>query len=126
MRNSITVPIYTNRDQIDVSFPAVWIICQACDGHATTTRHAESDGGGLTASEFDEACHDDEDFADKYFGGFYDRPCPSCSGKGRVQAIDEDNVTGWRDRIFLKAYKAQERDSRAVDAIHAAERAMGA
>jgi hypothetical protein len=43
-----------------------------------------------------------------------------------VQGIDEDAVTGWRERIFLKAYQAQERDSRAIDAIHAAERRMGA
>jgi len=126
MRTSIIVPIYTNRDQIDVSFPACWAICPACEGNATTTRHIECDGGGFTASEFAEACHEDEDFAEKYFGGAYDRPCPDCKGLGRIQVIDEDAVTGWRERIFLRAFQAQERDSRAIDAIQAAERRMGA
>lgn len=125
-RNTITVPVYTNRDQIDVRFPARWIICEACDGHATTTAHIECDGGGFTGEEWAEACRDCEDFADNYFGGAYDRPCPSCNGRGSVQVIDEESVTGWRERILLKAYFAQERDSREIDAIHAAERRMGA
>lgn len=126
MRNTITKTIYTNRDGIEVSFPARWAICWACDGHATTTRHIECDGGGFTASEFAEACHEDEDFAEKYFGGYYDRPCPDCKGLGRVQVIDEEAVTGWRQRIFLKAYRAQERDSAEIDAMHEAERRYGA
>jgi hypothetical protein len=122
----IQVDVYTNRDAIQITFPARWIICPICDGNATTTRHIECDGGGFTASEFEEACHEDEDFADKYFGGFYDRPCPDCDGLGRVKIIDEDAVTGWRQRLLLKAYREQERDNRYIDAMQAAERRMGA
>jgi RecJ-like exonuclease len=125
-RNTITVPVYTNRDQIDATFPARWIVCPACDGRATTTRHIECDGGGFTASEWAEACGDDEDFAEDYFSGRYDRECPTCKGRSTIQVIDEEAVTGWRERILLKAYYEQERDSREIDAIQAAERRMGA
>jgi hypothetical protein len=125
-KNTITVDIYTNRDAIKVSFPARWIICEACDGHATTTRHIECDGGGFTASEWADACGDDPDFAKDYFSGRYDRPCPDCKGLGRVQVIDEEAVTGWRQKILLRAYHDQECDNREIDAIHAAERRMGA
>ena len=122
----LSVTIYSNRTEHTVAFPAKWAICGACDGHATTTRHIECDGGGFTASEFDEACDGDPDFADDYFGGRYDRPCPSCNGLGRVQEIDEEYVTDWRSKIFLRAYYAQERDNREIDAMHEAERRMGA
>lgn len=130
MRNSITVPVYTNRDQIDVTFPARWAICPVCEGCATDRgASVECDGpygeggNGFTASEW---ADQDDDFKSDYLAGRYDRPCEACDGLGRVQAIDQDAVTGWRERILLKAYRAQERDSRAVDAIHAAERRMGA
>jgi hypothetical protein len=125
-RNSLTVTVYTNRDGIEVAFPARWVICDACDGHATTTRHIECDGGGFTASEWADACGDDPDFAEDYFSGRYDRPCPYCNGLGRVQAIDEDAIRGWRQTILYRAYCAQEADSAAIDAMHAAERRMGA
>lgn len=120
----ITVPVYTNRDQIDVTFPARWIICPTCEGCATDRgASVECDGGGFTSSEWAEQ---DDDFKSDYLAGRYDRPCVPCKGLGRVQGIDEEAVTGWRESIFLKAYLAQERDSRAIDAIHAAERRMGA
>jgi hypothetical protein len=130
MRNSITVPVYTNRDQIDVSLPARWAICQACEGCATDRGAGlECDGpygeggNGFTASEWADR---DDDFKADYLAGRYDRPCAACDGLGRVQTIDDNAVTGWRERILLKAYLAQERDSRAIDDIHAAERRMGA
>jgi hypothetical protein len=95
-----------------------------CEGCATDRgASVECDGGGFTSSEWAEQ---DDDFKARLSRGVYDRPCGPCKGLGRVQGIDEDAVTGWRERIFLKAYHAQERDSRAIDAIHAAERRMGA
>jgi RecJ-like exonuclease len=122
-RNTITVPIYTNRDQIDVSFPARWVICSECAGNASTSRHVECDGGGFTASEWNDQ---DDDFRQDYMAGVYDRPCDCCDGKGRIQIIDQKAVLGWRERIFLTAFKKQERDNREIDAMQAAERRMGA
>lgn len=122
----IIVEVYTHRDAIQFAFPARWVICSSCEGNAVTTRHIECDGGGFTASEWEDICHDDEDFAEKYFGGHHDRPCPDCDGLGRVQVIDEDAVTGWRERILLDAYYQQQLDSREIDAIQAAEMRAGA
>lgn len=124
MNISITLPIYTNRDQIDVKFPAKWAICPDCEGCATDRgRSVECDGGGFTSSEWAEQ---DEDFREDYMAGRYDRPCEFCKGLGRIQTIDRDAVTGWRMKLFLRALDAQERDRHEIDAIHAAERRMGA
>jgi RecJ-like exonuclease len=124
--NTIMVTVYGRAIEHQWAFPARWIICQACDGHATTTAHIEPDGGGFTASEWRDACDENEDFEHDYFSGAYDRPCPSCAGKGRVQVIDTERVTSWRDKIVLKEFKRQERDSAEIDAMHEAERRMGA
>lgn len=124
--NTITVDVYTNRDAIKASFPARWIICGACDGNAVTTRHIECDGGGFTSEEWCRACDDDEDFAENYLSGNYDRPCPDCKGLGRVHVIDADAIRGWRQTILFKSYQEQERDNRAIDAMQEAERRMGA
>lgn len=121
---NITLPIYTNRDQIDVKFPAKWAICPDCEGCATDRgRSVECDGGGFTSSEWNDQ---DEDFRQDYMAGRYDQPCGFCKGLGRIQSIDEEAVTGWREKILLKAYRDQQRDSAEIDAIHAAERRMGA
>lgn len=125
-RNTITVNVYTNRGDLAITFPARFIVCEACDGHGTTTAHIEPDGGGFTASEWAEACGDDPDFEQDYFAGAYDRPCPTCKGQRVVQVIDREAVTGWRHRILLKEYDRQIADSAEIDAMHEAERRMGA
>ena len=121
---TFTVSIYTNRDEIKTKFPAHWAICPDCEGCATDRgRSVECDGGGFTASEWAEQ---DDNFREDYLSGVYDRPCLFCKGLGRIQIIDEEAVTGWREKILLRAYHAQERDNADIDAIHAAERRMGA
>ncbi len=120
----IKVDIYTNRDAIEVSFPARWAICPACEGCATDRgRSVECDGGGFTSSEWAEQ---DDDFKEDYLAGRYDRPCEPCKGLGRVQVIERDEVRGWRMKLLLRAYDAQVRDNYDIDAMHAAERRMGA
>ena len=123
MKNLITVDVYTNRDALRVAFPAKWEICQACKGNGTTSRHIECDGGGFTASEWAEQ---DEEFRQDYMDGLYDRECCDCNGLGRVQTIDVDAIRGWRQKLLLRAYWEQEKDSRDIDAMMAAERRMGA
>ncbi len=131
-RNTIMIVVYGRHVEIDWHFPARWEICFGCEGHGTTTRHIECDGSGFTGSEWAEACDADPGddgepgFAEKYFGGHYDEPCPDCKGLGRVQVIDEELVTGWRDKIALKAHHKNQREFAEIEAIHAAERRMGA
>ncbi len=110
-----TVTIYG----IDVQLPARWVICSHCQGSAKSSSYL----GAFTASEWQEQ---DDDFKEDYMAGRYDRPCEPCAGLGRVQVIDAKACTGWRNRILLKAYREQERSNREIDAIQAAERAMGA
>ena len=122
--NKIKVDVYTNRDAIQVSFPARWAVCPACEGCGTDRgASVECDGGGFTASEWNEQ---DEDFPEGYLRGDYDRECYTCKGRTTVQEIDEESVTGWREKILLRAYHAQLRDNAEIDAIQAAERRMGA
>ncbi|WP_051448365.1 hypothetical protein [Bradyrhizobium sp. WSM1417] len=118
-RSTISVSIFTNRDEIKAQFPTKWLICSHCEGTAKSSSHL----GAFTASEW---ADQDDDFRDDYLAGRYDVPCQACDGLGRVQLIDRNAVIGWRQRILLNAFDAQERDSRACDAIHAAERRMGA
>lgn len=72
----------------EAEMPARYEVCGSCDGRGTTTRHIECDGGGFTASEWNEMCDGDPDFAEDYFGGKYDRPCPECSGNRVRPVID--------------------------------------
>lgn len=119
MKQTVTVTVYTNRDGIEVQLPARWVICPHCQGSAKSSAYL----GAFTASEWAEQ---DDDFKDDYMAGRYDRPCDPCSGLGRLQQVDAEACTGWRSRILLNAYRQQQRDSREIDAIHAAERRMGA
>lgn len=124
MKHTVTVSIYTNRDEIKVDFPARWAICPDCEGCGTDRgRSVECDGGGFTASEWNDQ---DEDFREGYMRGDYDQPCSFCKGLGRIQIIDDEAVTSWRDKILLTAYYTQMRDNADIDAMHAAERRMGA
>jgi hypothetical protein len=112
-----------------VSVPAKWVICQACEGCATDRgRSVECDGGGFTASEWNDACDEDPDcdgepgFARKYFSGYYDRPCEPCNGLGRVQVIDEDLA----DPAIVAELAQAANDDADYRALCAAERRMGA
>lgn len=124
MRQTLKITVYSRRDGIDVTLPARWVVCPACDGGGTDRgRSVECDGGGFTASEWAEQ---DEEFREDYMAGRYDRECSTCKGRTTIQEIDEEACTGWREKILLKAYRAQQRDNADIDAMHAAERRMGA
>ena len=99
-------------EEYEISLPSRWAICDACRGDGTTTRHIECDGGGFTASEWNEACHDDPDFADDYRSGVYDRACPDCDGSGKVQEIDDERLTD-EQRAAYEAEAEAERFCRA-------------
>lgn len=124
-RNIITLTVYGNRGEHAFVFPAKWIICPECDGHATDRgRSVECDGGGFTASEWAEQ---DEDFRDDYIAGRYDQPCRPCEGTGKVHTVDRKETRRYRWLVkVLAEYDRQQRDSADIDAMQAAERRMGA
>lgn len=116
---------YTTYDEdgseTEHKLPSRWEICDVCRGNGTTTRHIECDGGGFTGSEWAEACHDDPDFADNYFSGVYDRPCPDCNGSGKVQVVDRESVSP----AILASMEADADEEAEYQAMRAAERRMG-
>jgi hypothetical protein len=111
-------PILFCDDGSEVQLPFKWEICSRCNGHNTSTAHVEHDGGGITASEMHEL---GDDFREAYFRGDYDRPCPHCEG-GKVKVADTPKMT----KAQRREYRDQLRADREIDAIHAAERRMGA
>jgi DnaJ-class molecular chaperone len=78
-------------EEIEAVLPGKVEVCGSCCGSGSTTSHVEPDGGGYTSSEWQEACHDDEDFAENYMSGAYDRDCEECRGLRVVLVVDEEH-----------------------------------
>ena len=114
------VPVlYDIETDSETLLPWCWAICCSCDGHGTTTRHVECDGGGFTASEWAEQ---DEDFREGYLRGDYDRPCSSCKGSGKVKVPNEDQMTTEQ----IAAWREQAAEDRDYERLCEMERRMGA
>lgn len=60
-----------------------WIVCSTCNGAGTTVFGwgANGDYAVHTQEDFDE----DPDLAERLSSGFYDKPCPTCSGRTTVK-----------------------------------------
>jgi RecJ-like exonuclease len=99
-------------DQHDIQLPTKWTICGACNGEGKSSAYL----GSFTASEFHEAFDDEE--ADAYFSGAYDRACEECDGDGKVKIVDVDKL----DEDQARSWDAQERARHEVDWAEAAER----
>lgn len=100
-----------------------YIVCPYCDGEGSYVNPGiEHDGGGFTASEWQEACYEDPDFADDYFGGVYNIPCEKCHGKRVVLDVDEDAI----DPELLDKYHQYLREESYFAAERESERRFGA
>lgn len=97
-------------DRMPVELPARYEVCPNCDGHGVKCTL-----GAMTGSEYAEACHDDEDFADKYRSGFYDGACHECEGNRVIAVVDKDRL----DPVMRKRVN----DHYEEQANYAAERA---
>jgi RecJ-like exonuclease len=105
--------LYTGDEEI--TLPTKWEICGCCEGKGSSSRYL----GAFTSSEWEEQ---DQDFRDDYIAGHYDRQCDECRGSGKVQVVDESQLTPEQ----LKAWQDQCQDDADYEAICAAERRMGA
>jgi hypothetical protein len=56
-----------------------WQICPRCEGEGKSSAYL----GAFSAEEFHDQFNDDE--ADDYIAGRYDRTCEMCGGSGKVQ-----------------------------------------
>lgn len=71
----------------EIPLPTCWAVCDRCHGEGKHSNPA-IDGNGITASEMDEMCYHDEDFAENYFGGLYDVTCHQCDGKRVMKVVN--------------------------------------
>lgn len=121
--NKAFLTIFDGEEEREAAVGFEFEICPECHGSGGTSRHVECDGGGITSSEMAELCHEDEDFAEKYFGGFYDRPCDECRGHpGRVIAPNYQQLSAKDQELWA----AQWQEERAYQRVCAAEQRMGA
>jgi RecJ-like exonuclease len=56
-----------------------WQICSTCEGEGKHSRHL----GAYTSDEFHREF--DDESAEHYFSGDYDKPCGDCEGTGKVR-----------------------------------------
>lgn len=103
-------------DNEDLEIPAVFAVCETCDGRGQHVNPGV-DAHGLTAEDF----ADDPDFADDYRSGAYDVPCAECGGRRVMPVIAPDAPAALRQLA-----ENWQRDYYAALAEYAAERRMGA
>ena len=82
--------------------PTRWEVCDRCHGEGKHT-NPSIDGNGITSSEWQEMCYEDEDFAENYFNGVYDVVCEKCSGKRVMKVVNlaemsEADVAEWHEQ----------------------------
>lgn len=106
------------RDE-QITVPLKKVYCFCCNGKGVTTFGWHSDDAAVFT---DEDFMDDPDLGENLSSGMYDKECPECDGRGTVMTLDEENATpevvqDWHDWYDGAAES---------DAVHRAERAMGA
>lgn len=110
---TLTYDIYDeNGDELEVSFPAKYVVCGTCDGKGKHV-NPSIDSHGISAEEF----YEDPDFRDDYCSGMYDVSCYECSGKNVVPEIDEDILNSEQKEMLklLDAYLNDLAQSRRED-----------
>lgn len=101
-----------------VNLPARWFICSHCDGHGKSSAYL----GAFSMEDLAE----DPDFAEEYFAGGYDKPCPECQGTGKVFALDRETNLTPAQAEALADYDEQQEAYAACEAERRAElRHMG-
>jgi len=112
-------------EEFEYSLPSRYEVCSECNGEGRhVNRSIEPDGGGFTSSEWEEACYDDPDFAEDYFGGVYDVTCTECHGNRVVPVVDEECLSPEQKEIYSR-YLEQQEDDAYYAYERAAERRMG-
>ena len=108
-------PVLYRDDGSEIELPTKWRICGTCKGHGKSSAYL----GAFTRDDFDQQ---EPDFYDQYMAGAYDRACDRCDGSGKIEIVDRAKLTPEQ----IKDWEEQLRDDRECEAIHRAERAMGA
>ena len=86
---------FIDNDGADQEIPAMYVICDKCEGHGTHT-NPNIDADGLS--------HDlvnDPEFMQNYRNGVYDIKCTECGGKRVILVPDESQ---WNDPKLVADY----------------------
>lgn len=105
-------------DEVEVELPAVFEVCDRCDGKG---KHDHPAFNGFTQEDMDE----DPDFREDYFRGVYDVACTVCHGQRVVAEVAERELNA-EQKAHYAAYLKAQREIAESYAIERAERAMGA
>jgi len=107
--NQSSIDMVATTDGADIEWPQIpvsgkWKICPTCEGEGTYV-NPSIDAGGISMDEFGKWSAEEQE---RYFSGFYDVTCSSCSGEGKVRAY-EFGKTIFSDWAFKKynAYLAE-------------------
>lgn len=107
-------------DEILVTFPVHYEVCDGCEGHGRMV-NPSMDAGGISGEDM----YDDPDFAEAYFGGAYDQKCSTCNGEKVIPTISETGLSE-ELKLRLKQLREQQEDQEASFQEMMAERRMGA
>ena len=105
----------------EIVLPTCWAVCDRCHGEGKHS-NPSIDGNGITASEMDEMCYHDEDFAENYFSGLYDVTCHECEGKRVTKVVN----LGAMSPEHVEAYEQQQQERRREELDSYYERRAGA
>ena len=103
--DTVTVSLYVDGDETEVSFPSKLEVCGTCNGKGKHV-NPSIDGNGIAQEDFDR----DPDFAESYFSGAYDVTCNECEGLRVVPVIDAESLSSAQQADFT-LYEDQQRTS---------------
>ena len=83
-----TIRIWDREGEV-MEIPAVWVICECCEGDGVTV-NPSIDGHGISTQD---EIWQDEEFREHYRSGWYDVECGQCYGKGRELLPDYDRLS---------------------------------
>lgn len=121
-RMTLTVVIFDGDDERSVTFPAVYVVCDVCEGKG---KHVDPaiDAHGITEDEYSTWSIDEQE---AYFHGGYDIDCMTCKGRRVLAVINEDAIVNPVLIKELVAYNEQLRENDESESIARHERMMGA
>jgi len=106
-------PNYGEMVETEMEVDIIFVVCSMCSGKGTTV-NPSIDSHGLSREDFEE----DPDFAESYFRGEYDIPCPLCLGTRVTPEPTDEKI-----KLAIALIESEEEE---YQATVRAERMMGA
>ncbi len=108
--------LFDEEDPELASIPAVYEVCETCDGRGSHV-NPSIDAHGISPEEF----HEDPDFAESYWRGDYDQSCNECCGQRVSPTVSPNATQKQQDYVHSRIDAHYE-----IEASYEAERRFGA